>query len=72
LASDDVVITIQIDASHMCCGVVLDDDVVIWCAPIVKYMRGWSRARVLKYCRTKGWRTTLIYQNEVSDGRNQV
>ena len=47
---------IRIDAPHFCAAVVLDSDIVVRAAPILKYMLGWSRWRVADYCRNKGWR----------------
>lgn len=49
-----------IDAPHFYAGVVLDDDVVTIAAPIVKYMRGWSRDKVREYCRAKGWKISVV------------
>lgn len=45
----------QIDAPHFVAGIVLDSDVVVEAAPIVRYMRGWTRDRVCAYCQRKGW-----------------
>jgi hypothetical protein len=25
------------------------------CAPIIKYMRGWSRPQIEAYCKKRGW-----------------
>ena len=49
---------IVIDAPHFYAGVVLQDGRVVRFAPIVKYMRGWSRQQVLDYCRRKHWQVS--------------
>ena len=53
-----------IDAPHFYAGVVLWDDRVVEAASIVKYMRKWTRDRVREYCRTKGWKVSVVYQME--------
>ncbi len=45
----------RIEAPHFVAGVVIEDGRVIDCAPIIKYMRGWTDIQVLEYCRKKGW-----------------
>jgi hypothetical protein len=50
----------QIEASHFCAGIVLWDDRVVETAPIVRYMRDWSRDRVRTYCLKKGWRVSVV------------
>lgn len=52
----------QIDAPHFCAGIVLWNDAVTEAADIVKYMRKWSRDRVRDYCKTKGWKVTVVWQ----------
>lgn len=54
----------QINAPHFCAGIVLWDDKVIEAAPIVKYMRKWSRDQVREYCKSKGWKVSVVYQME--------
>ena len=51
---------VVIDAPHFFAGVCISaqDDRVVRCAPIVKYMRGWSRQQVLEYCRLKHWQVS--------------
>jgi hypothetical protein len=51
----------QIRANAFCAGLVLCDDVVIETAPILRRMRGWSRAHVHDYCRAKGWTIEVIH-----------
>jgi hypothetical protein len=53
----------QIDAPSpkgFCCGIVLRGDVVTRTAPIVKFMRSWTRARVRDYCRKRGWSVVAV------------
>jgi len=53
--------TIQIDAGFFTAGVVLQwygaEMKVVRCAPIVKYMKGWSRGQVIAYIHKRGWKT---------------
>ena len=53
-----------IDAPHFYAGVVLWDDRVVEAADIIKYMRiqKWTRARVRDYCRTKGWKISVVHE----------
>ena len=55
-----------IDAPHFCAGIVLWNDRVIEAADILKYMRKgkWSRDRVREYCKTKGWKVSVITNSE--------
>jgi len=48
-------------APHFYCGIVLREDRVIEAAPIVRYMRGWSRDRVREYCAGKRWKVSVVY-----------
>lgn len=54
----------RIVAPHFCAGIVLWDDKVVEAAPIVKYMRKWSRAKVRDYCADKGWKISVVWHNE--------
>lgn len=55
-----------IDAPHFFAGIVLWNDRVVEAADIVKYMRKgkWSRDKVCDYCRTKGWKISVVHQIE--------
>lgn len=44
-----------INAPHFCAGVVLERGKVTRAAPILHYMVGWSKDRVVSYCRHKKW-----------------
>lgn len=50
----------RITAPHFVAGIVVGDGKVTGSAPILKYMRGWTMARVETYCYTKSWRLDLI------------
>jgi hypothetical protein len=50
----------SIEAPHFCAGIVLRKDRVVVAADIVRYMRGWSRARVRDYCADKGWQVSVV------------
>lgn len=41
----------RITAPHFCAGIVRGG----LCAPIIRYMKGWTRARIVAYCASKGW-----------------
>lgn len=47
-------------ASNFTAGIVLEDNVVVKAAPIVKYMNGWTLSRVEDYCRKRHWRWTKV------------
>ena len=47
---------IRIVAPHFVAGI----DYPMRCAPIVKYMKGWSLNRIFDYCRSKGWKASII------------
>jgi len=49
-----------VDAPHFYAGIVLQNDVVVESADIVKYMRKWSRDRVREYCKGKGWKVSIV------------
>jgi hypothetical protein len=51
---------IQLTSKWFCAAVVLDKatDRVMRCAPILNYMMGWPRARVLRYARLRKWEAT--------------
>jgi len=51
---------VQITSRWFCAGVVLDADVVIEAAPIIKYMKGWSRERVVAYCKQRGFKIVEV------------
>lgn len=50
---DDLII---VTAPHFVAGVCLRDDVAVRAAPILKYMIGWSFARIEQYVARKGWK----------------
>ncbi|WP_063685488.1 hypothetical protein [Bradyrhizobium stylosanthis] len=52
----------QIRGPNFTAGIVLFDDVVVEAAPIVRYMRRWSRDRVRDYCAKQGWQITVVHQ----------
>lgn len=57
----------QIRAPSFTAGIVLFDDVVVETAPVVRYMRRWSREKVREECRRRGWTVTVIHQIERED-----
>jgi hypothetical protein len=51
---------VQIQAEHFCAGLVLENEICVDAAPIIKYMLGWNRERIRNYCRKKGWRAIVV------------
>ena len=47
---------IRIIAPHFVAGIIPGERA----APILRYMMGWSEARIIAYCRTKGWAFQII------------
>lgn len=47
-------------------GLVLQDDVVVEAAPIVRFMmtKHYTRAEVRAYCRHRGWRISVVHRLE--------
>lgn len=46
----------HIESNYFSAGLVINDKgLVVNCAPIIKYMMGWSEKRVMDYIRVKGW-----------------
>ena len=49
--------TLSIVTNNFVAAVILNDNGIVWEAtPILQYMRGWNRERVLSYCSVKRWR----------------
>lgn len=57
----------QIRGTGFTAGIVLFDDKVVETAPIVRYMKRWSRERVRTYCAGKGWPVTVVWQMQRDD-----
>lgn len=62
----------RIDAPHFCAGLEIEEKIeylnpyhysiykVVRAAPKIKYMLGWTRNKVTKYCKKKGWKLDEI------------
>lgn len=46
---------IVIVAGHFVAGVELKNGIAVRAAPIIRYMKGWSREAVVMHCRRKKW-----------------
>lgn len=57
----------QIEAPDFRAGIVLWNDRVVDFAPIVKYMKGWTRAGVRYYCQQRGWKPRVIWEMTRTD-----
>lgn len=55
---------VRIEAPHFVAGVVFQDGSVRHCAPILRYMKGWSKGRVFAYASRKGWKAELLEDKE--------
>lgn len=53
----------QITAPHFVAGVYLREGTVTCCAPIVRYMMGWSADNVRNYCGRKDWRIAYVRES---------
>lgn len=51
---------VQVDAPHFCAGIILEDDVVVRAAPILKWAVGWQRNDLRRYFERKQWKTKVI------------
>ncbi len=52
---------IRIDSGYFIAGVIFNNQgVVVRAAPIVKYMKGWSKDSVIAYATRKGWQWEVI------------
>jgi len=41
-------------------GIVLRDDKVIEAAPVIKFMKGWTRSKVRSYVNARGWKVSVV------------
>jgi hypothetical protein len=57
----------QIRAPSFTAGIVLFGDKVVEAAPIVRHMRGWSRAKVREECKRMGWDISVVHQMQRED-----
>jgi hypothetical protein len=53
-----VATALRIVAPHFVAAAVLEDGTVTRAAPILSYMRGWPRERVVAYCEKRQWHWT--------------
>lgn len=60
-------IVAQIRGHGFTAGLVLWDDKVVEAAPIIRYMKNWSRQRVRDYCIVKNWQVSVVRQEERFD-----
>jgi hypothetical protein len=61
----------QIKAPHFTAGIVLQDNVVVIAAPIVKYMVGWPRPKVRAYCTGKNWPISVVREGSCQDDESR-
>jgi hypothetical protein len=50
----------RVEAPHFVAGIILENDTVIHTAPILRYMNGWTRTRVRRYCERKTWKIRIV------------
>ena len=58
-----VPITIRVVAPRFVAALVLREDHVVQCAPILRHMMGWSLARVKTYCYSQHWTFEVSPEN---------
>jgi hypothetical protein len=52
---------VQVDGGHFCCGIILEDDVVVEAAPILrKWIIGKQRDWLRSYFKRKGWKAVIV------------
>lgn len=55
---------LRIEAPHFVAGVgfkeFMQGEFVSHAAPIVRYMMGWTEAKVREYCASKGWKVDSV------------
>lgn len=59
----------QISAPDFVAGLVLVDDKVTKAAPILRFMRGWSRDAVRSHCQFKAWDVRVVWQKAATRRR---
>ena len=52
---------LRIDTGYAVVGLGLCSGVVVACAPIVRYMSGWTLERLTTYAHSKGWLVEELY-----------
>lgn len=60
---------VRVVAPHFVAGLVYDPDAdrVTMTANILRYMKGWSRERVVEYCKSKEWKASTITTSTEKD-----
>ncbi len=51
---------LQLTAKHFCAGLIVQNGRVTVTAPILRYMAGWTVARVEEYAQAAGWTVTAV------------
>jgi len=60
---------LRITAPHFTAGVILRNrGRSNRCAPIVKYMAGWDKGQIIKYCESKGWECEVLNERLTKHG----
>ena len=47
---------LRIESSYFVAGAIMRRSTCHSCAPIIKYMKGWSSKKIINYCIKKGWK----------------
>jgi hypothetical protein len=50
----------QITTKNFVAAIVLEQDVVTETAPILRFLKGWSRDRVRDYCKRYNWQIAVV------------
>ncbi len=51
---------IQVDAPHHTAGLILENDVCVSAAPILRWAVGKDRAYLSRYFQRRGWKVTIV------------
>jgi hypothetical protein len=62
----------QVRSDYFTAGIILVSDKVELAAPIIGFMRNWSRDRVRDYCVKKKWDVEIVRVREVEDDTGKV
>ncbi len=54
----------QIQAPYFTAGLVVKNNLCTTAAPIIKYMKGWTLARIQIYCNQKKWKLEWVNPQE--------
>jgi hypothetical protein len=51
---------LRIDSTYFCAGAILNNEVCVEAAPIIKYMVGWKFGKIMDYSNQKRWNVQVL------------